>query len=491
MKFRKTLKFMVQNPTTFLLCYLICWIFLSALHTLTDDPFIYGVLPDVKEEVNDSTNHLPWSLWKLLTALSLIIEEIVSDLSPIERSWIAFVPALILVYIEARGSINGVANERKMWKDWYGQQQKAMKLGTSYEVPPVMNEEDESYFIKAHKVILFRLRSPKRLFVHFGYWIAFLLFVSVILFINDGIIVTVQYIIKDLHVLVILAAIFSPVSSYFETRGFLKGIAAENRSWIEWYNRQRAAINHGADFEEPPSSQKVKVGSNSKTVAETVIFILRNPKSLFIHFVSWVFALPILFIFLATIYNFYENWTILSLQEVVEIYFEFCIPLTIFAVIISYREAKGSLKGIASEQQVWNRWYAQQQTLQNETAFEELPSSKNMQPDSYFMTAKRTVLSMLRTPLQYFIHLICWIFGFVVVYGITDLFVIEGLPDFAQILLVMILAFISCYQEVKGNLNGANSQRQVWMDWYNRQQSSEEEIKLIESPPMLGFFSTS
>ena len=51
MKFRKTLKFMVQNPSTFFLCYLICWIFFSALHTLTDDPFIYGTLPDVDEEV--------------------------------------------------------------------------------------------------------------------------------------------------------------------------------------------------------------------------------------------------------------------------------------------------------------------------------------------------------------------------------------------------------------------------------------------------------
>ncbi len=494
MKILKILKFMIQNPTIFLLCYLICWISFSALHTLTDDPFIYGTLPDVNEEVRDSINHLPWSLWKLLTALSLIIEEIASDLSPIERSWIAFVPAFILVYIEARGNINGIANERKRWMDWYGQQQKAEELGISYEVPPVTdNDQSESYFIKAHKVILFRLRSPKRLFLHFVYWIAFMLFVSVILFINDGIVVTVQYIIKDLHVLVILAAILAPISCYFETRGFLKGIAAENQRWIKWYNRQRAAINHGANFEEPPSSQKVKVGSNSRTVAETVVFILRNPKSFFIHFTSWVFAVPILFIFLSISYNFYENWTIPSQQEIVEFYFEFCIPPLIFAIIMSYREAKGNLKGIVSEQQMWNKWYTQQQeAVPQETPFEKLSSFTNKQPDSYFITAERTLLSMLRKPYQFLLHLICWISGFVLVYGITDLFAIEELPDFAQILLVIILAFVSCYQETKGNFNGTNSQRQVWMDWYHRrQQAEEQEIQLVESPPMLEVFNAS
>lgn len=487
MKIRKTLKFMVQNPTTFLLCYLICWILFSALHTLTDDPFIYGTLPDVNEEVSDSTNHLPWSLWKLLSALSLIIEEIASDLSPIERSWIAFVPALILAYIEARGSVNGIANERKGWMDWYGQQQKAKELGISYEVPPVTNnEQSESYFIKAHKVILFRLRSPKRLFLHFVYWITFLLFVSVILFINDGIVVTFQYIIKDLHVLVILAAILAPISCYFETRGFLKGIAAENRRWVEWYHRQRAAINHGNDFEEPPSTQKVKIRSNSRTVTETVIYILRNPRYLFMHLISWVFAVPMLIIFLAIIYNFFQNLTIPSLKGVAGIYFEFCFPLAIFAVVISYRKAKGNLRGILSEQQTWNRWYTKQQTV---SQVEEFPSSANKPPDTYLRIAEETLKSMLRVPHQFLLHLICWISGFAFVYGITDWFVIEVMPDFAQILLVMTLALTSCYQEIKGNLNGINSQRQAWRDWYERkQQTEEQEIQPVESPPMFEVF---
>lgn len=491
MKFRKTLKFMVQNPSPIFLYFLICWILFSALGTIADDPFQYGTLPEAGEEVKDSIKNLPWSVWKLFTALSHMIQEIARDFQHVDF-WFLIIPALIIGYLEAKGSINGINKEHQVWMNWYERQQKAEELEENYEGPPSDdNDQVKSYFIKAHETILYRLRSPIRLFVHFGYWITFFIFVTIIMKTNNGIVSAMQNIMSSLPQFVIPAVILSLISSYRETRGFLKGVVAQRRIWTEWSDRQRTAKTDAGNFEEPPSSEKVWVESYFKTAIETVIFMLRNPKQFFIHFLSWGIGVPLLFIILM------ELWIGLSegfghfpsILDFTLFFSQFAIPAAVLAFCISYREARGNLKGIASEQQVWNRWYAQQQTLQNETDFEELPSSKNMQPDSYFMTAKRTVLSMLRTPLQYFIHLICWIFGFVVVYGITDLFVIEGLPDFAQILLVMILAFISCYQEIKGNLNGANSQRQVWMDWYNRQQqSSEEEIKLIESPPMLEVF---
>ncbi len=223
--------------------------------------------------------------------------------------------------------------------------------------------------------------------------------------------------------------------------------------------------------------------------------MLRNPKQFYIHFLFWGVGVPLLFIVLM------ELWVGLSVGfgdlpsvlDFAQFFSQFAIPTAILAFFISYREARGNLKGSALEQKVWNKWYVQQQTLPFETAFEELPLSENMQEnmqsDSYYKTAKRTVLLMLRTPQQYFIHLICWISGFVLAYGITDLFAIEGLPDFVQILLVMTLALTSCYQEKKGNLNGINSQRQAWRDWYDRQQQTEkQEVQLVESPPMLEVF---
>ncbi len=93
---------------------------------------------------------------------------------------------------------------------------------------------------------------------------------------------------------------------------------------------------------------------------------------------------------------------------------------------------------------------------------------------------------MVRKPQRFFTHLICWISGFVFVYGITDLIVLEVLPDIAQILLVFTLAFISTYQEAKGNQKGKDIQRKYWMDWYNKQhQVGERESQYNQSPPML------
>lgn len=481
---------MVQNPSLIFLYFLICWILFSAMSTIADDPFIYGTLPEAGEEVKDSVKNLPWSVWKLFTALSYMIEEIARDFQHVDF-WFLIIPALIIGYLEAKGSINGIDKENQVWMNWYERQQEAEELEVNYEGPPSDdNNQVESYFVKAHETILYRLRSPIRLFVHFGYWILLLVFVTIIMKTNNGIVAAIQNIMSFLPQFIVPAALLALVSSYRETRGFLKGVAVQRRIWTEWSDRQRTAKTDAGNFEEPPFSEKVRMESYFKTAIETVVFMLRNPKQFYIHFLAWGIGVPLLFLILLGFWvGLSEGFgDFPSVLHLFQLFHQFAIPAILLAFCISYREARGNLKGIASEQQVWNRWYAQQQTLQNETTFEELPLSQNMQPDSYFKTAKRTVLSMLRTPLQYFIHLICWIFGFVLVYGITDLFVIEGLPDFAQILLVVTLAFTSCYQEIKGNLNGINAQRQAWIDWYNRQQQSSEEIQLVESPPMLAVF---
>ena len=51
--------------------------------------------------------------------------------------------------------------------------------------------------------------------------------------------------------------------------------------------------------------------------------------------------------------------------------------------MISYREAKGNLKGIADRQQVWMQWYQEQQeTIKQGDTFEEPSPSENVQADS-------------------------------------------------------------------------------------------------------------
>ena len=79
MKKKKTLLFMLWNPTSFVVYFLACWILLSALFTMSDEPFVYGTWPDVVAAAEGAFANLPGSLWKLVTALSIITEEIMAD----------------------------------------------------------------------------------------------------------------------------------------------------------------------------------------------------------------------------------------------------------------------------------------------------------------------------------------------------------------------------------------------------------------------------
>ena len=73
MKTRQTLLCMLWNPVSFIVYTLACSILFSASITMSDDPFVYGVLPDAAEAVNGAFADLPGSLWKLVTAFSLIV----------------------------------------------------------------------------------------------------------------------------------------------------------------------------------------------------------------------------------------------------------------------------------------------------------------------------------------------------------------------------------------------------------------------------------
>ena len=72
MRGRQTLLFMLRNPVPFIAYFLVCWVLLSASITMSDDPFTYGALPDAAEAAEGAFANLPGSLWKLVTALSII-----------------------------------------------------------------------------------------------------------------------------------------------------------------------------------------------------------------------------------------------------------------------------------------------------------------------------------------------------------------------------------------------------------------------------------
>lgn len=116
MKIQRTLLFMLRNPIPIIVYFLVCWILLSASITMSDDPFVHGALPDAAEAAEGAFANLPGSLWKLVTALSIITEEISRDFTFTYLVWpLVIPPALILGYREARSLRNGIATERKAW----------------------------------------------------------------------------------------------------------------------------------------------------------------------------------------------------------------------------------------------------------------------------------------------------------------------------------------------------------------------------------------
>lgn len=480
MKIRQTLVFMFKNPTPIFLYFLLCWVLFSALTTIADDPFIYGTMSDAADEVKESTKNLPWSLWRLCVALSLMVEEIAHDFSHVGFLF-AIVPALFIGLLEAVGSIKGVEKQRGIWMKWFDRQKELIEQSDTSESPQMIDNQWNASVPELSKdTTQSLLFFPMNLILHFGYWVVVLASISIILQIDKGLGESLQLFITFLPQFLIPSAILALISCYRQTRGFHKGSLAEQRVWINWHNHQKDILANGENIGEPPTITEVVSESYFKKFTDPIIFMLRKPKQMLIQFFVWnIVGLGIIF----TLSGIYGGLTYFPpINLILSVTLHFClIPAAIFTVIISYREAKGNLKGMDSEQQVWDRWYSRQRETQ-----EGLPISDTNNSESYLKHVKKILIAMAHQPQQYLLHLFCWVVGFILVYGITNLIALEILSDFGQIILVFTLAFISSYQEVKGNQNGRNSQRQTWMDWFNQQrQDVDKESEFTQSPPML------
>lgn len=168
--------------------------------------------------------------------------------------------------------------------------------------------------------------------------------------------------------------------------------------------------------------------------------------------------------------------------------------------LIGYREARGNLKGIAREQQVWMGWYRrQQEAIAAGSTFAELPPpSENMRTNSYFRKAQKTLLFMVRDPKPLLIHFLCWFFAYFFLILMTEL------PDIADIIrtarsfarnfsravlylatFAAIFAIISSYQETRGSVKGIAKVGQTWTKWYHQQQEAKAQGIPFDVPPPL------
>lgn len=470
MKGKKTLLFMLRNPAPFIGYFLTCWVMFSVLFTVSDESFEYGTLPDVVETVEGAFANLPTSIWNLVEALSMIIEEIVSKFAYYSPMCLILgIPlALIFAYREARSSLIGINTERKPWMQWFDRQQLVKTQQGTYETPPLSEYiPGDSYFISARKTVLFMFRHPILPAGHFVCW--FTLFALPILFDGSGFV-------RSLPGVVITAAIFTLILSYREARSNLKGMAIERDIWTNWYHQQSKAIAHGNPFEEPSASENMEAYSYYGEIQETLIFMVRNIGTFVVHLMCWIFAIALLF----SLTSPYKSPVdMLDLIDIIGLFGQLLPWITIIVFIISYREAKGNLKGIANEQQVWMQWYhRRQETIRQGNTFEDSLPSENRQIDSYFKIAQQTVSFMMRNPLSIIVHLTCWFAGYI--FPFYEIF------GSAMSLIVIILALISSYQEARGTVKGAAKEGEAWAKWYQRQTEAEAEgYTLGEVPPSL------
>ena len=470
MKTRQTLLFMLWNPMSFIAYTLACSILFSGLITISDDPFVYGVLPDAAEAVNGAFADLPGSLWKIVTAFSLIVEEIVRDFHFHYGVFIIVIPlGLTFSYREARSSRNGITKERQVWMQWYERQQLVKAQRGTYEIPPLSEHvPGGTYFISARKTVLFMFRHPPLLIGHFVCW--FTLFALPMLFDTTDFM-------RSLLETVILATIFTLVLSYREARGNLKGVAIERGIWTKWYYRQIKTIAQEGSFEEPPSPENVKAYAYFGEIPETLFFMIRNLKPFIVHLTCWVSAYALLFFTTLPPRKVPED--IFEMFELIGMFGEMLPWIAIIVFVISYREAKGNLKGIADRQQVWMQWYQEQQeTIKQGDTFEEPSPSENVQADSYFKKTQKTLQFMARHPMSLMVHLACWFLAFILKYG--------DFLSYMPLLFVIIPALISSYQEARGRIKGAAKEGAEWMKWYQRQTGAKaQDYTLAEVPPAL------
>ena len=276
--------------------------------------------------------------------------------------------------------------------------------------------------------------------------------------------------------IVIPAVILTLILSYREAKGNLKGTAIQRHIWGQWYYHQISAITQGGTLKEPPPLESEEAYSCSKEISATLNFMRHNLKPLIVHLACWIFVSVLLFFVALPPEDTPED--IMELFELIGIYGGLLPWITAIVFIISYREAKGNLKGIAKAQNVWIQWYHRQlETIRRRDTFEEQPASENTQADAYFRTAQKTVQFMAHNPMGFIAHLTCWFSVYI--------FIFDEAIHLAPILFMVMTALISSYQEARGTVKGMTEAGVAWTKWYQRQTGAKEHgYSLAEVPPL-------
>lgn len=254
-------------------------------------------------------------------------------------------------------------------------------------------------------------------------------------------------------------------------------------------------------------------------VGKTLLFMLRNPIPIVVHLTCWFLLAawgvvaddpfiegtwPYIKIIVAppaSVADYLKAASIIW-DEVIEDLASngFWILVVIPPFLICYREAVGNLKGITDEHQTWMEWYRRQQEAAAESVSleESTPPPENMQVNSYFRKAQKTLLFLIRNPKLPLIHFLCWIPTYFLLILITEI------PDVADVvrtahnfirnfssavsflaIAAAIFGLISSYQETRGTVKGIAKVQKAWGEWYRQQQEAKARETAFDVPPPL------
>ncbi len=479
MTFLTSEKLRILNLISLVIYFLIFVSIFSTIATVVDDSFARWTFKDFTEDISSSFDALPWSLWTIVLALSDIVKEIVSEFVNFGHNILPFaiLPTIISYYCANRGRKNGIRTERDVWIRWYEKQKNDDGHGGTNTLPILSGSiKVNSHLKRVYNTVKYIVRTPILLVRHFLYH----LIAFTILILIRSIISSFSIDLINLLVISILSTICTIASTYIEANSIINGAKSERHVWTKWYFVNSKYISQEKHHHEPPKSVDIHLYTLLKNHISTLNLILRQPISIILHFSFWIISCH--FIYSLSL----GYWLSLKPDRISRLLMEYSISAIVFTLIISYRKAIGRQRGKAIEQERWVNEYLDNFQGVSTNIVKKAKNSIWDLYDQFFLTLQDSVIAIFRKPQILVCHFAGWICTLILLYGFTDWLLLERHDNFVQLLVVVILTFITSILETQQETIGMIHERQEWTAWYHRLiEVKNEDLPFTELPPII------